>query len=78
MRQVKNGDTVKVHYTGKLGNGMIFDSSVKREPLQFKIGDGQVTIGNTVLKHNSRKMMKRLSLDTTWIYLDTYNGKRQS
>ena len=45
MKQAKNGDTVKVHYTGKLGNGKIFDSSAKRDPLQFKIGDGQIILG---------------------------------
>ena len=39
------GDTVKVHYTGRLGNGTIFDSSVEREPLQFTLGQGQVIRG---------------------------------
>jgi FKBP-type peptidyl-prolyl cis-trans isomerase 2 len=45
MVQAKQGDTVKVHYTGKLDNGMIFDSSEKREPLEFKIGDGKLIPG---------------------------------
>lgn len=36
------GDVVKVHYTGKLDDGTVFDSSVEREPLQYKIGDGQL------------------------------------
>jgi peptidylprolyl isomerase len=40
MTQAKQGDTVKVHYTGKLDNGTVFDSSRNREPLQFSIGDG--------------------------------------
>ncbi len=39
------GDTVKVHYTGRLGNGTIFDTSVEREPLQFTLGQGQVIRG---------------------------------
>ena len=39
MSQAKDGDTVKVHYTGKLNDGTVFDSSVGRDPLQFKIGD---------------------------------------
>ena len=45
MAQVKNGDTVKVHYTGKLNDGMVFDSSVNREPLQFKLGEKKVIPG---------------------------------
>jgi FKBP-type peptidyl-prolyl cis-trans isomerase 2 len=39
MRQAKNGDTVKVHYTGKLKDGTVFDSSVGRDPLEFTIGE---------------------------------------
>ncbi len=45
MQQVKNGDTVSVHYTGKLTNGNVFDSSAGREPLQFTAGSGQVIKG---------------------------------
>lgn len=45
MGQAQEGDTVKVHYTGKLDNGMVFDSSQNREPLEFKIGAGQVIPG---------------------------------
>ena len=42
MAQAANGDKVKVNYTGKLTDGTVFDSSVDREPLEFKIGDGQL------------------------------------
>src|SRR3954466_1318303 len=45
MEQVKIGDTVKVHYTGKLADDRIFDSSLEREPLEFTIGAGQVIAG---------------------------------
>ena len=45
MAQAENGDIVKVHYTGKLENGMIFDTSAKRGPLRFTIGDGQLIPG---------------------------------
>lgn len=39
------GDTVQVHYTGWLGNGTIFDSSLERGPGQFTLGQGQVIVG---------------------------------
>jgi len=45
MAQVKYGDTVKVHYTGKLDDGTVFDSSINRDPLQFIIGDGHIIPG---------------------------------
>ena len=46
MKQVKEGDLVKVHYTGKLVNGEQFDSSVGRgEPLEFTVGAGQMIKG---------------------------------
>ncbi|KPL04127.1 MAG: peptidylprolyl isomerase [candidate division Zixibacteria bacterium SM23_73_2] len=45
MTKAKNGDRVKVHYTGKLDDGRVFDSSVKREPIEFIIGKGQVIPG---------------------------------
>jgi peptidylprolyl isomerase len=45
MAQAKQGDTVKVHYTGTLDDGTMFDTSADREPLQFTIGGGQVIPG---------------------------------
>ena len=45
MQQVKEGDVVKVHYTGKLTSGEQFDSSVDREPLEFTVGAGQMIKG---------------------------------
>ncbi|MBZ9728995.1 peptidylprolyl isomerase [Salegentibacter sp. JZCK2] len=46
MSQVKANDTVKVHYTGKLADGQVFDSSVERgEPIEFTMGQGQLIPG---------------------------------
>lgn len=45
MQHAKTGDTVKVHYTGKLDDGTVFDSSADRKPLEFKIGEGRIIPG---------------------------------
>ncbi|MCK8519256.1 FKBP-type peptidyl-prolyl cis-trans isomerase [Methanoculleus sp. 7T] len=45
MAQAKEGDTVKVHYTGKLEDGTVFDTSTERDPLEFTIGEGEVISG---------------------------------
>jgi FKBP-type peptidyl-prolyl cis-trans isomerase 2 len=45
MQQAKSGDSVKIHYTGRLTNGEQFDSSVGREPLTFTLGSGMVIKG---------------------------------
>ena len=45
-KKAVNGNNVKVHYTGKLMDGNIFDSSLKRNlPFEFKIGEGRVIRG---------------------------------
>ena len=45
MVQAKSGDKVKIHYTGKLDDETVFDSSVEREPLEFTVGDGKIIPG---------------------------------
>lgn len=44
-RQVSEGDTIVVHYTGRLEDGQVFDSSRQREPLAFTVGEGQLIPG---------------------------------
>jgi FKBP-type peptidyl-prolyl cis-trans isomerase SlpA len=45
MSQVKENNTVKVNYTGKLADGQVFDSSEGKEPLEVILGQGQLIPG---------------------------------
>ncbi|MHC4515319.1 MAG: FKBP-type peptidyl-prolyl cis-trans isomerase [Planctomycetota bacterium] len=45
MTNAKNGDTVQVHYTGKLDSGEVFDTSRGGDPLSFELGTQQVIPG---------------------------------
>ena len=45
MAQAKMGDTVKVHYNGKLDTGVLFDTSEGSDPLQFELGSGRLIPG---------------------------------
>ncbi|CDF79088.1 FKBP-type peptidyl-prolyl cis-trans isomerase Sl yD [Formosa agariphila KMM 3901] len=67
MSQVKENDTVKVHYTGKLSNGQVFDSSLEREPLEITIGQGMLIPGfeNAIIdmKVNEKKTVEITKAD---------------
>ncbi len=45
MSEAKSGDKVHVHYTGRLEDGTVFDTSDGRDPLPFELGGGQVIPG---------------------------------
>lgn len=43
--EVKSGDVVQVHYTGRLLDGTVFDTSIGGEPMEFTVGSGQLIPG---------------------------------
>ncbi|WP_282120728.1 FKBP-type peptidyl-prolyl cis-trans isomerase [Ruegeria atlantica] len=45
MTEIKQGDTVRIHYIGTLLDGNVFDSSEGRDPLEFVVGTGQIIPG---------------------------------
>ncbi len=45
MSEAQEGNTVKVHYTGKTSDGTVFESSSGRDPVQFTIGQGEIIDG---------------------------------
>ena len=45
MKEAQVGDLVSVHYTGKLKNGEVFDSSKDRDPLEFTLGNKELLAG---------------------------------
>jgi peptidylprolyl isomerase len=45
MKEAQVGDLVSVHYTGKLKNGEVFDSSKERDPLEFTLGSKELLAG---------------------------------
>jgi FKBP-type peptidyl-prolyl cis-trans isomerase 2 len=51
---IQNGNVIDVHYTGKLTDGSVFDSSEGREPLRFQVGSGQIIPGfeNAIIGKN--------------------------
>ena len=42
MRKAKSGDTVKIHYVGKLEDGTVFSSSTDRDPIEITVGEKRV------------------------------------
>lgn len=74
MSKVKADDLVRVHYTGKLSNGQVFDSSLEREPLEIKLGEGALIPGfEKGLLNMEPKEKKTIVIDKQ----DAYGEKRK-
>ncbi len=69
MSKVTDGSKVKVHYTGKLNDGTVFDTSKEREPLEFTVGQGQVIPGfEDAVKGMETGDCKNVTLDCEQAY----------
>jgi peptidylprolyl isomerase len=73
MATATTGDTVKVHYTGKLEDGTVFDTSRDRDPLEFTLGQQQVIPGF----ENAVTGMNVGEAKTTNIPVDDAYGQRR-
>ena len=62
---VKKGDTVFVHYTGKLDDGTVFDSSLNGEPLEFVHGNGMLLPGFEAAV-DGKEEGDKMSVDIPW------------
>ncbi len=74
MNTVKLGDTIRVHYTGKLKNGRVFDSSREKEPFKFTLGTNQVITG---FEEGVIGMQKGESKTITIGFEKAYGAKRE-
>lgn len=74
MAQATPGDTVRIHYTGRLDDGTVFDTSEGRDPLEFVLGSGQVIPGF----ERAVTGMERGEEKTVTIPADEAYGERKS
>ena len=67
--QAEKGDTIRVHYTGSLESGEVFDSSEGGEPLEFEVGAGHVIEGfDEGVRSMSVGAKKRLVIEADQAY----------
>lgn len=78
MTAIKQGDTVRIHYTGTLLDGKVFDSSEGRDPLEFEVGSGQIIPGlDVALPGMEIGEKKRVEIACTEAYGPINPGMRQ-
>ncbi|MEM8656037.1 MAG: peptidylprolyl isomerase [Pseudomonadota bacterium] len=69
MTAIKDGDTVRIHYTGTLLDGTVFDSSEGRDPLEFVVGSGQIIPGlDTALPGMTEGETKKVNIPCDQAY----------
>lgn len=69
MTEIKQGDTVRIHYKGTLLDGNVFDSSEGRDPLEFVVGSGQIISGlDTAMPGLTAGEKKRVEIDCVDAY----------
>src|SRR5437868_15528271 len=57
----KNGDRVRVHYTGRLEGGQVFDTSREGEPLEFTVGADNIIQGRSEERRVGKECRSRWS-----------------
>ena len=78
MTAIKDGDTVRIHYTGTLLDGKVFDSSEGLDPLEFAVGSGQIIKGlDAALPGMEIGEKKRVEIDCVEAYGPINPGMRQ-
>lgn len=79
MTALKSGDTVRIHYTGTLTDGSVFDSSEGREPLEFQVGVGHVIKGlDDALMGMAQGDKKVVDIPSDLAYGAYVDGRKQS
>ncbi len=79
MTAIKQGDTVRIHYTGTLLDGKVFDSSDGRDPLEFVVGSGQIIPGlDSAMPGLSVGEKKRVEIACADAYCPINPAMRQS
>ena len=79
MTEVKSGDVVRIHYTGTLDDGSVFDSSQGRDPLEFTVGSGQIIPGlDKELPGMSVGDKKTVTIAPEEAYGPVHEGARQA
>jgi FKBP-type peptidyl-prolyl cis-trans isomerase 2 len=74
MSIASKGNAVKVHYTGRLNDGTVFDSSENRDPLQFTLGDGNMIKGFDAAVYGMQEGEEKV---ITIPCLEAYGEKRE-